>query len=398
MHGGGAACFYGGLITNCTFSANTAAYGGGGVYLYFGGQLLNSLVETNFASDGAGLKCEHAQPVIRNCVITENHATGGGAGIDCPFTSAHIGNCRIISNHGGWSGGIVFWNSWVDPQIEPVINNCIIAGNYGSHGGGMICCGVNARIRNTTIANNTAGNHAGGLTVYDGAVPDLANSIVWGNAPVQFYGSGAQVAYSCVQGGYAGNGIVTGDPCLQSGSCNLQTGSSCIDQGSDAVDADQDSPLYSLTADLDGVPRPLDGNNDGSACMDIGAHEYVHPVADTDHDGLSDKGELETWNTSPINDDCDGDGQSDGTEIIAGTGAWDSNDYFTCDAQMHNNKQLFWQGISGRLYTVQWKMDLHAEWEDAADFTNVPGMDGTMSYTNQQTGLTYYRVRISMDD
>jgi hypothetical protein len=65
---------------------------------------------------------------------------------------------------------------------------------------------------------------------------------------------------------------------------------------------------------------------------------------------------------------------------------------------MHNNKQLFWQGISGRLYTVQWKMDLHAEWEDAADFTNVPGMDGTMSYTNQQTGLTYYRVRISMDD
>ena len=53
---------------------------------------------------------------------------------------------------------------------------------------------------------------------------------------------------------------------------------------SPAIDAGTNTDLASV--DLDGVPRPTDGNGDGSAVIDIGAYEL--PVQDTDSDGVAD--------------------------------------------------------------------------------------------------------------
>jgi hypothetical protein len=39
---------------------------------------------------------------------------------------------------------------------------------------------------------------------------------------------------------------------------------------------------------------------------------------DTDGDGLSDKSEIDTWKTDPVNPDTDGDGYNDGFEVLSG--------------------------------------------------------------------------------
>ena len=56
--------------------------------------------------------------------------------------------------------------------------------------------------------------------------------------------------------------------------------------------------------DLEGVPRPLDGDADGLACVDMGAFEFAGACADTDGDGLADSAELRA-DTDPRNSaDC----------------------------------------------------------------------------------------------
>lgn len=64
------------------------------------------------------------------------------------------------------------------------------------------------------------------------------------------------------------------------GDLHLQAGSPCVDAGEDSLMPDSE--------DREGVPRPLDGDNDGEAAVDMGCYEYVNPDADTDGDTIPD--------------------------------------------------------------------------------------------------------------
>ena len=149
-----------------------------------------------------------------------------GAGIYCSRSSALFSNCDISHNtaQGRVKGGGIFcYGSSEDIKFE----NCVISNNTAEIGGGL-CVGTSddsdvesVIITNCTIANNSlsAGQSdppkGGGIHSFSSDIT-IRNSIVWYNHgtsivladPVSIN----PVLYSCVEGGYPGQGNIDSDP------------------------------------------------------------------------------------------------------------------------------------------------------------------------------------------
>ena len=165
-------------------------------------------------------------------------------------------------------------------------------------------------LTNCWFSRNTSNYRGGGMYSED-SDSTLTNCIFWGNsAPsgTQLYVTGgtASVTYSCIEGGWAGTGNISGDPlCVdpdgaddiagtEDDNLRLRPGSPCIDAGNNEADIDANSsgvqPLPDT--DLDGNPRFVDDPatpDDGAGVppiVDLGAYEYT--PGDVDGDGDAD--------------------------------------------------------------------------------------------------------------
>jgi hypothetical protein len=277
-------------LTNNIIIGNTSEEHGGGVYsrsssvVGMSGDviLINNIITGNRASlHGGGVNSFSGSyyGTSGDVILTNNTITGN--------TSA--GN---VANPGG--GGVLAWSSSSSGTAANIIlTNNIVRGNSADEGGGVLAYSFSATsgtpgsviLTNNTVTGNTA-NEGGGVRlemINMNNVIDVYNNIIWGNTAslgADIYleegfgtATGYNNDYSDMSGSWDNSGgNIDENPLFidaDHGNYHLRSISPCIDAGTNAA-------LELPSADLEGDPRIVDGDDDGTETVDMGADEYVY--------------------------------------------------------------------------------------------------------------------------
>ncbi len=157
-HGNGGGVWSGtnSVITGCTFSANSASYGGGittcNGYLY--------------------------DMILENCIFDSNQAEGGGGAVHVYYGDLDLVNCAITGNTARRGGGI-----FSSGGNSLTLADCLIAENAATEQGGAIYNEGKTTFIASTISDNSAGEEGG--AIYNPgtySTLQLTDSSVTGNA------------------------------------------------------------------------------------------------------------------------------------------------------------------------------------------------------------------------
>ena len=222
----------------------------------------NPSATTALTTGGGIIVMNAANPIISNCIISNNEGVSGGGIYVTDASIPKIISCRIISNQAVFGSGIYFENG-----SNASVTNTLISGNKGI---GAICNkNASPSIMNSTIAGNGGVN--GGI-YNTTSQPIIKNTIIWGN-DTPFNDAQSIITFSVIQGGFAGNGNSSFDPQFVnlvsyttsptvSGDYHLKLISSAINQG-------ENGAISITDTDLDGNLRRFNAGR-----VDIGAYEF----------------------------------------------------------------------------------------------------------------------------
>ncbi|MBN1360067.1 MAG: right-handed parallel beta-helix repeat-containing protein [Sedimentisphaerales bacterium] len=297
-YGGGIYCTSGAspTIRNCILRDNYATYSGGGIACeYQTSPLIEKCIIYSNRSDsqGGGISCSQSNSTIVGCTIAQN-TSESGAGLYGYYADLQITNCTFEGNSANYRGGAYYCY-----RSSPRVTNCVFNDNYGRNYGGAVYFSSQGTpvFANCTFNANTSGDRGAGLYCTTSSMNVTLTHCVLANHPqhaiYSYWGTGSAIRYCLfsknLPGDYydmrTGNtlngpgqinglselnvGNVTGNPRFAfEGDMHLTAGSACIDAG--ALEAEELLPQ----TDPDDHPRPLDGNADGLATVDIGAFEY----------------------------------------------------------------------------------------------------------------------------
>jgi alpha-tubulin suppressor-like RCC1 family protein len=269
-------------IINCNIEGNNA---GGICCGSFGPNITGCLIARNGKPDidGGGMFNELSSPTVTNCVFVGNRAGWGGGMLNNIFSYPTVTSCIFIGNSASSGGGMS--NS---QYSSPTVTNCVFSRNDANYGGGIFNFYYShPTVINCTFRGNTADPYGGGMYNDDNSSPAVTNCIFWDNKPDEIYNYSFDptVSYCDIQGDpvYLGIGNINADPCFYDAatdpnSYHLTGNSPCIDWGNNSA-----VPPSVLT-DIDGEKRKIDGDNNGTTIVDIGADEYYWSPADFNRD------------------------------------------------------------------------------------------------------------------
>ena len=311
-------------IVDCLFHANEAKDDGGCPGGGAGGAIYNS------QSAGFIERCTFEANISLGC--TSNEEIGGGAIYSVSFKGT-VSDCVFLGNMTDRSGGAVgsnnggetyvncifqdnvadFWGGALlfnDSSSDAFIVNCLIIDNIALEaGGGVYGFRENEyRVVNSTVTGNKAG--AGPGVFHEEGIGEFHSCIIWGNiggagSDFEFDGQSPTVRYCNVKGGFFGISNIDQDPLFTDparGDYRLAAGSPSIDSGHPYLNVE----IFGL--DLGGEDRV-------TGCrVDMGAFESLLPGQDCDGNGVSDGCDILSGTLA----DCDRNGIPDECDIASG--------------------------------------------------------------------------------
>ncbi|HEX5398199.1 MAG TPA: PKD domain-containing protein, partial [Verrucomicrobiae bacterium] len=345
--GGGALCADSAVLTNCVLTDNEAVYGGGTC----GGILYNCSL---LGSPGDGYYAP----------FTGNYADSGGGAY-----GAILRNCIIATNAAYFSGGGVY---------QCMLYNCTLTGN-------SVAGADHSTLYNCTLTGNSDG--ADDSTLY--------NCIVYFNSGRNY--SGGTLNYCCTTPlPTNGVGNITSAPLFVNAAntnslpdFRLRYGSPGIDTGTNL------SPI--LTSDLDGNPRPLDGNGDGVAAFDMGAYEF-NARSLIPSDWFTSHG-LNAGDPQVVWANPDHDAFNTFQEWLAGTDPTNAASFFYIDdITKHSPAAVSFQSLTNRTYTLWSTPQLSpADWTPVSGAQAIPGDGGIMTLSDTNNAARqFYRVEVNL--
>jgi hypothetical protein len=245
---------------------------GGGIYNWNSSPTVtNCIFRDNSAFQGGGMQNDNSSPTVTDCTFEYNSSIYAGGGMYNNNSSPMVTNCKFENNSSNDGGGMQNYNS------SPTVTGCIFSENSAGYGGGMYnLASSSPMVTNCVFSGNSADGGGGMYNNYPS--PTVTNCILWDNSPDQIKNhnnSSPNVTYCDVQGGYTGDGnmgdMPDDDPKFAdaaSGDFHLLSDSPCIDKGTNFAPTLPDT-------DFDGDDRIIDGDNNGTATVDMGADEFV---------------------------------------------------------------------------------------------------------------------------
>lgn len=324
-HGGGFYCEDGTLsVVDSFFEGNGSSikntFGGGG-YLE-GGEA--EFVRTTFLNNEIGGDHYEIWICIDNTCFYEQHSSPGGGGIFIDDAAVTIQESSFIANIGGEGGGGIF-NFGELTILNSTIAKNTTFGTFSDKGGGIRNGGTLTIINSTLTENSTGHDEGGGISNTGKAY--VANSIIANNDPSDCTGSITDDGHNISSGDTCGFDIVNGslpntDPLLGILQNNGGTTSMYpLLEGSPGIDTG--SPVYCTLIDQRGMPRPMDGDDDGEAVCDMGSFEFPAEIVLTPgHESKSGEQGTTLVYTLELYNFSD---QADSYTLGMGTHAWETS-------------------------------------------------------------------------